>query len=429
MSQWDALSGADRARIGRWQVVIAIVAILGKLCLAGDWYGFAAVLSFVSRDLGMGPGEAGLAQGAIAITYGFGMFFWSPISRRFSGRSFFVIGLAVTGIAMLAQAFIHNMTALAALRLFIGFFEAGVWMGSIKLVFGWFPPARRGFIMGIILAAYSLAITLDFAIGVPLSIAYGWRVFFAALGIVTIAVALLGGILGRSGPAALGFPGFAWDFDPAVAVSGTVRPPLSLLFRSKWLYIGGFAIFGDTFALAAGATWVVPAYVDFQHMPIGMGAIIGTVMGLSQVAFLLIGGYLSDRMARIRIIQIGAALAALSALMFMTATIWAMPFALLLAISALSGVAVFSGGAIFSLLGEKYPPELGPAATGYAEVFGMASTFAAPAVMGAAIEMTHSFFAAFAVFTGAEIVILTLVIVLSRAGRPAVAAGPAGALV
>jgi MFS family permease len=414
MSHWDAISTADRKRIGRWQIVIAIVAIMGKLCLAGDWYGFAAALSFVSDDLGMSRGQAGLAQGAIAITYGFGMFFWSPISRRFSGRAFFSIGLGVTGVAMLAQTVIHSMAALVALRLLIGFFEAGVWVGSIKLVFGWFPKTRRSAIMGVILAAYSLAITLDFSVGIPLSAAYGWRVFFAGLGIFTIATAILGAVIARPGPAALGLSGFTWEDAPLDPSSVRPAHKLTTIFKSKWLYIGGFGIFGDTFALAATATWVVPSFVAEQHMPEQSGALIGALMGLSQVAFLLIGGYLSDRISRTRVIQIGAVLGSLSALLFLFATIWTMPFAMLLAITGLSGVAVFSGGAIFGLLGEKYPDELAPAATGYAEVWGMASTFAAPAAMGFAVDITHTFFAAFMVFTVTEFVILGLLLVLCR---------------
>jgi carbon starvation protein CstA len=36
---------------------------------------------------------------------------------------------------------------------------------------------------------------------------------------------------------------------------------------------------------------VVPAFITVQHMPPAAGAIIGTVMGLSQVLWLIIGGY------------------------------------------------------------------------------------------------------------------------------------------
>jgi nitrate/nitrite transporter NarK len=121
-------------------------------------------------------------------------------------------------------------------------------------------------------------------------------------------------------------------------------------------------------------------------------------------------------MPRLVVIQIGACLALISALLFTAATLWPMPLIALLAITGVSGVALFSGGAIFSLLGAKYPPELGPAATGYAEIFGMVSTFAAPAVMGVTIDLTHSFFAAFSVFTGAEVAIVLVLLALCREG-------------
>ncbi len=401
----------DAKRLHRWQMIILTITLMSKLCLAADWYGFAAVISFVSADLGMDKAQAGFAQGAIAITYGLGMFFWSPLTTRLSGRLFYTLGMAVTGVAMLIQMAIHDMFWLVILRLIVGFFEAGVWMGGIKLLFGWFPSDKRGTAIGIVLGAFSLAITLDFALGIPITQIYGWRVFFGGLGVFTLLVTVVGGALALPGPEAIGLTAIAVE-QGAVAPSGRTLP-MSILFKSPWLYVGGLAIFGDTFALAATATWVVPAFVDVQHMPISYGAIIGTVMGLSQVVFLIIGGRLSDRMSRITVIKVGAVLGILSALLFTLATFLAMPLIMLIAISALSGVAVFSGGAIFSMLGEKFPTELGTAATGYAEVFGLASTFAAPALMGLVVRETSSFFLAFVAFSVAEIAILALIVLLS----------------
>ena len=61
------------------------------------------------------------------------------------------------------QVFVQNFAELVVLRIIIGFFDAAVWTGNIKLMVGWWPDSRRASIMGIILAAYSLAITADFA--------------------------------------------------------------------------------------------------------------------------------------------------------------------------------------------------------------------------------------------------------------------------
>jgi predicted MFS family arabinose efflux permease len=53
------------------------------------------------------------------------------------------------------------------------------------------PQSRRASFVGFVLAAYSLAITLDFAVGIPLTLAVGWRASFATLGVGTLIMALV----------------------------------------------------------------------------------------------------------------------------------------------------------------------------------------------------------------------------------------------
>ena len=173
---WTNIAETDRQRIASWQKWMLALAILCEIFLAADWYAFAAVLPFVSETLKLNPAEAGLAQGIFALTYGIGMVVWSPISRTMSARSMLLIGLAGTGIGMVAQVFVENYAQLITLRLIIGFFDAGIFIGNMKLIFGWFPHSRRGAVVGMILAAYSLAITMDFALGIPLTLATNWRV-------------------------------------------------------------------------------------------------------------------------------------------------------------------------------------------------------------------------------------------------------------
>jgi nitrate/nitrite transporter NarK len=75
---------------------------------------------------------------------------------------------------------------------------------------------------------------------------------------------------------------------------------------------------------------------------------------------------------------------------------------------------VLGGGAIFSLLAEKYPDEVATAAVGYAEVVGIVGTFVAPALLGFVIQTTGSFSDAFIVFAVVEAGFLVLLMVLAR---------------
>ena len=411
------ITDAERSRIKRWQWGILALAVLAEIFLAADWYGFAAVLTFVSESLHLDPWQAGFAQGIFAIAYGLGMFFWSPLSRTMSARRMLVIGLVGTGVGMAIQVYVQGFVELVVLRLVIGFFDAAVWTGNIKLMVGWWPESRRASIMGIILAAYSLAITMDFAIGVPLTIAFGWRVFFGVLAVLTLVVAGLDLIFVRDNPQEIGIKDFIWEpAKPAAAGYGSLLE----IFKSKWIYVGALAIGGCTFALSGTATWVIPTYIKVQGMPVGYAALIGTAMGLSQVVFLVIGGYVTDWIDnRPAILKFGALLGVLSGLSFVLAAVNPMGFGLLFLIAALSGVAVFSGGAIFSLLSQKYPDRIVPAAVGYAEVIGVFATFLSPALMGAVINLSGSFAWAFIAFTICEVIVLLLMLVLARDTSPA----------
>ena len=416
---WDTTSEADRVRIRSWQKWMLALAIVCEIFLAADWYAFAAVIPFISGDLGLDPGQAGLAQGIFALTYGIGMVVWSPVSRTMSARQMLLIGLAGTGIGMVLQIFVQSYAQLITLRLIIGFFDAAIFIGNMKLIFGWFPQSRRGAIVGMILAAYSLAITLDFALGIPLTLEHGWRVFFAVLAIGTLIVAAINGLLARNGPADLNLPGFAWE--PA---QPHAHLPLSEIFRTRWIAVAGLGIGACTFAIAGTATWVIPAFIAFQGMaPDPYAAIVGTLMGFSQVVFLIIGGYMADKMAKTTLIKVGAVLALLTAVMFTAATIYPMGLGTLMLMAAVSGLAVLSGGAIFSLLSEKYPVALAPAAVGYAEVFGILSSFLSPWVMGAVIGASGgSFTEGFLVFTIGEALFLVALLVLAREGKGRTAA-------
>jgi MFS family permease len=382
--------------------------LVGEFFLAADWYAFAAVMSFVSADLALTPAQAGLAQGAFGLSYCIGMLVWSPLVRRIGGRATFCFGLLGTGLFMGAQVLSTSFSELVAYRLVVGIFDAAVWIGAMRLIIGWFPEKRHGSAIGALLASYSLAITLDFAVGVPLAQAHGWRVFFCGLAVGTIVVALTACLMLRDAPLA------SSSVEPGGARAPAQNTPSRVVFSSKWLYAGAAAIFGATFALAATATWVVPAFVAVHGMPLEHAAVIGSAMGLSQIAILLIGGLLADRIDRLVMVKVGAALAAASALAFMAVLTHAVPWSVLVAVTIFSGVAVLNGGAIFSTLSERFGKELATSAIGYAQIGGILSTFVAPAAMGWVIEHSGgSFLAGFGLFAGVELAVLGIVLTLS----------------
>jgi MFS family permease len=409
MVSYSELNTESQSTIRHYQVVVAVVALVAELFLAGDWYGFAAVIPFVSQSLHLSAAEAGFAQGIFTITYAASLLAWGPLSDRFEAKRMIVGGLFGTGLFMFLQGFSHSYGELLAARALIGIFDAAIFVGTMKLIAHWFPPARRGSLMGSLLAAYSLAITGDFAVGIPVAHQFGWNVFLSGLGVLTLLMGVVAAAIIRSKPADVGIGDFLWErggpADEAHATS------IADIFRRPWIYIAALAIFGDTFAIGAGATWVIPMFLTVHHISFGLASLVGSIMGLSQVLFLFVGGYFSDRVRkRVMPMRIGAALATLSALLFTLSALTQMSVGVLILFAAISGVAVFSGGAIFSLVADRYGEALAGTAVGYAEIGGIISTFVAPAVMGWLITNTHGFGDAFWLFTGVEFVIFAILL-------------------
>ncbi|WP_118132900.1 nitrate/nitrite transporter [Oceanicella sp. SM1341] len=420
---WDTLAEPDRKRIRSWQWGMLLLALACELFLAADWYGLAAVVPFISPDLGLNEEQAGAAVGIFALSYGVGMLVWSFATLGLSARRMLLIGLLGTGLGMVLQVFVQNYMQLLTLRLVIGFFDAAIFLGNMKLIFGWFPLRRHGFMVGLILAAYSLAITLVFALGVPLTISSGWRCFFGALAAGTLIIALLDMLLARNSPEEIGFPGFRWQDE---APADPAHVPLRSVFGSPWLYIGGFGIAACTFAIAGTATWVIPGWITTQGMAPADAPLIGTLMGLSQVVFLIVGGLMADVMSKTAIIIGSAVLAVLVAIGFTVSMNMPVSFGFMLGLAGLSGLAVIGGGAIFALMSERFSAALAPAAVGYAEIFGILSSALAPALMGLIIHRSGgSFTSAFVAFIVIEVLFLGALVWLTRsAATRRATAGP-----
>ena len=400
------LSAPQLATLHRWKIVSLIVGLAAQIFLAGDWYGFAAIIPFITKSIDMTSTQIGLAQGVFSITYAIGMIVWGGVGRRLTARQLIVTGLAMTGLIVLLQSRVESYGALIGYRLAIGFFDSAVWIGTAKLIVGWFPASQRGRALGAMLAAFSLAITLDFAVGIPLSEWLGWRAFFALLGAGTLLVSLASLFLVRDVRLQLRMPDFSWGDNAASTHHAASQREV---FRSKYFYIAAVAIFGAMFGVSATATWVVPAFIGIQHMPPSSAALIGTVMGLSQVAFLIVGGFLSDHYRkRIATMKVTALLSVIAAAALIGSAYFALSFGTLVVIAFLCGVVVASGGAIFALISEKCGDEVAGSAIGYAEMVGISSSFVAPALLGGILQITGSYAAAFGGFFVVEAVIFTV---------------------
>lgn len=71
----SSLNITQRTTLKQWKTISLLMGVIAQLFLAGDWYGFAAVIPFVTETLHLSPLQIGVVQGSFSITYALGMVF------------------------------------------------------------------------------------------------------------------------------------------------------------------------------------------------------------------------------------------------------------------------------------------------------------------------------------------------------------------
>ncbi|HEU0193545.1 MAG TPA: MFS transporter [Gaiellales bacterium] len=145
----------------------------------------------VGADLGVSVPVAGQAVSAFALSYAL----VAPLLIRAAGRlpmPIMVSGsLAVFAAANLGCAAATSFPFFTGLRVAAGA-AAGVFMPTAALAASSaLPAALRGRALALVIGGSSLAAALGVPAGVAVGTAFGWRAAFAALAIISLAVALL----------------------------------------------------------------------------------------------------------------------------------------------------------------------------------------------------------------------------------------------
>lgn len=155
------------------------------------------------------------------------------------------------------------------------------------------PPARRGLYGGWMLASQGVAAIVAGVVGVTLGAvltadqmqAWGWRVPFA-IGLVIVPVALY---LRRSMPESLNLrPG---ERGSLAATAGRVRAHRGIILLATLL------VLGSTVATYVGAYMATYA-IAILHLPPGAAMGATAMVGITTLAFGVLGGWLSDRIGR-----------------------------------------------------------------------------------------------------------------------------------
>jgi NNP family nitrate/nitrite transporter-like MFS transporter len=326
------------------------------------------------------------------------------LTDRYGARVMFPLVSLATVLPVLVLAFAQSSyAALIVAGFFLGIGGTTFAIG-VPLVSGWYPPARRGFALGVFGIGMGGTAIANFTT-VRLANAFDDRAPFFLVAVILVAYAIVAALLVRDAPGRSG-GGSPWARTAAAA-----RLPVT--WQLCFLYAVGFGGF-------VAFSVYLPAYLRTAYgLPIDVAALRTAGFVVVAVAARPIGGWLSDRFHPVPVL-VGcftgvAVLAVVQAFQPGLIPVGTIAF---LGMAACLGAA---SGAVFALVGKVAPADKVGAVTGLVGAAGGLGGFVPPLIMGWVYEVEQSYAIGLMLLSDVALAAAVFTAVkMSRLARPAI---------
>lgn len=346
----------------------------------------------IQRDLAINSYQLGLLLSAFFTTYAaFQLFMVAGwFVDRFDVRMVFAAGFfiwsAATGITGFAQSFI----VLYGLRLLLGMGESIAFPSYSRILAMRFPEHHRGVANAMVDAGTKTGPALGTLLGALLMARFGWRIFFVALGGLSLLWLI---------------PWFRWmpatsKADQKDERADQVAIAEILTKRSAWF--SAFGLFCSNYFWYFLVTWL-PAYLEKErHFPKGKMAVFGSASYLAIAVTTMACGWATDRLiarggspTRVRKTAAGIGLT-FSTIILPVAIVRDENLAMALLLTSCVSYGIFAPN-LYAMTQTMAGPRAAGKWTGFQNGFGNLAGVAAPAVTGWVVQQTGQFYAAFLV--------------------------------
>lgn len=317
----------------RWQVA-AFLAVAAALNYA-DRAAISAVFPALRRDFALTDVELGLLGSVFLWCYALGSPFAGLACDRWPRHRVLVASLVAWSLVTCALGFAGGLLALVMLRGLLGLAESLYLPAATALLAGHHGRATRGQAMGLHSVGLNGGVVLGGAVAGTLADHAGWRAGFWVLGGLGVALALIAPRFLAPAPdepptpTAPARPAEAWRYLRTTPSYHALLAKAMLAGVGVWIFLHWLPLYlRETFALS-----------------LGEAGFAGTFMlQASTVGGIVVGGWLSDRVARAggqRRMQLQAwayLLAAPLLLLFLVRPAWGVVIAAVAGFSFLRGV-------------------------------------------------------------------------------------------
>ena len=248
----------------------------------------------IKEELGVSDTAMGFLTGfAFAIFYTVAGIPIARLADRGVRRSIIAVGLTVWSVATALCGLAGSFLQLAAARIGVGVGEAACSPPAHSLISDYFPPERRATAISIYNSGIAIGVLLGYVAGGWIAQFFGWRAAFFVVGAPGVLVALLVRFTVREPPRG--------QMDPVGVDTGTDSlGEVARFLRSRKSFVC-FAIAGgmSSFSAYGFGTWLPPFLGRVHGMQSGeIGSWLGLISGIGGFIGMILGGFVTDRLAR-----------------------------------------------------------------------------------------------------------------------------------
>lgn len=359
----------------------------------------------IAQEMHFSPAQMGALLSAFAWSYALFQLPIGLVTDRVGPHIMLTLGMTFWSLAQIASGAVSTFGQFLLARAGLGAGESPMFTAGARAAVNWFPVKDRGVPLGLFNAASSLGPALAPPLLTAIMVAYGWRPMFVLMGVVGLVVGLAWWILYRD-PEKAGVPRGDLDLIHAddLEASATAGPRLWLqLFRIPTTWAMMVGLFGLVYVTWLVVSWLPDYLESARHVSVERTGLLAAIPQFAGFAGGVLGGYLSDALARRDIDPIDSrkwptVVGLLIAAVFVALA----PFAPSagLAITTLS-VAMFfayaSGSCSWALGATLTPPHLVATLEAVQNIGGSIGGASAPLVTGLVVEYSGSFTLAFLV--------------------------------
>ncbi len=375
-------------------------------------YSYGVLLPEMLPSLAVSKTGAGVVSSSFFVAYTVFSPLLGIIGDRYNNRWLISIFVGLLGVGGLLMAFSTSVLKASVFFALAGIGAAACWAPVVALARRWTDEKSKGRTLAFIDVGSALGIIAAGSAIPVLVLARDWETAWMWLGAAGLVVALLDLLFIRHSPAGAS--------PPRRAAGQPAGPHASLVsLLAEWrFWLIGLAYLLTGFAILIPFTFLSTYAVEEQSFPYQAAAGLLTVIGVSAIAGKLILGPLSDKIKRIRVMMICAALITAGSLGMAYGWGSALPYIFTLVFGLGYGAAWSMYAAVAS---DYFPGEMTGGIVGLWTMYLGVGSVASPVVAGWIADVTGTLAWSFVMAAAAGALSLLLLVPVWRA-RPLKAA-------